>query len=371
MAWAGELYQQGPAGSTRATGLIYAVCRGMTALSMSVAVKPSPEGAAAPAEEAVAASAHADDEGWALLEALRRRMDEQISAGRKTQQQVTQLAESIGALVSEQRARSRWANLNSFTAYVIFTLLVGAGAFLLYRTRATELVEARARIAHERDLAVRSADTLAQQQSAREQADAGAFAIYELLAAGKRDEAAAQITGAAAMPLSRTERAVLAGGRLLGPVPAPAAALEAAARSFKAGRHAEVIGPLEAVLVSEPTGARAASLRYFLGVAYAKQNDLPKAITHLRAAIASNVDQEDARFHLASALDRTGQYALARGEYDRFATAHPQSTLATFAMRRSATLARLPKEAPAGAAAPAAPAPVVPAGASGSGAGPR
>src|SRR5690606_5679956 len=105
--------------------------------------------------------------------------------------------------------------------------------------------------------------------------------------------------------------------------------------AFKAGRHADVIAPLEAALVGEPAGGRAASVRYFLGVAYAKAGELDKAIPHLQAAVAANVEHADARFQLASALDRSGQYARARAEYDRFATAHPQSQLAVFAMRRS------------------------------------
>jgi hypothetical protein len=108
-----------------------------------------------------------------------------------------------------------------------------------------------------------------------------------------------------------------------------------------------VIPPLEAALVSEQTGARAAAMRYFLGIAYAKGGALDKAISYLQAAIAADVEHDDARFQLASALDRSGAYAKARTEYDKFATAHPQSQFSVFAMRRSATLARMPANAPA------------------------
>jgi len=124
------------------------------------------------------------------------------------------------------------------------------------------------------------------------------------------------------------------------------AALKAAATAFKAGRFGDVIAPLEAALVSEPAGARSSSMHYYLGVAYAKANDLVKATNHLQFAIVADGEHDDARFQLASALDRSGQYARARGEYDRFATAHPQSPLAVFAMRRSGTLARMPAVAP-------------------------
>ena len=300
--------------------------------------KPDPEPAPEPTSQA-------DAEGWALLEALRRRLDDQGAQGRKTQHQVTQLAESIGALVAEQRRRAKWANLNSFVAYLIFTLLVGAGFYMLYRSRANELVEARDSAQRERDQAVGRAKDLDAKATARDAADGRAWEVYQLLEAGKRSEAAGKLGSLADLPLSRTERAVLAARAHETQVMEVDAALKAAAASFKAGRYGEVIAPLEAALVSEPAGARASTMRYFLGVAYAKTNQLDKATQLLSAAVAADVEQEDARFQLASALDRSGQYAKARTEYDRFATAHPQSQLAVFAMRRSATLARMPAAA--------------------------
>ncbi|MBA3454257.1 MAG: hypothetical protein H0T42_14285 [Deltaproteobacteria bacterium] len=303
-----------------------------------------------------------DADGWALLEALRRRLDDQSAQGRKTQLQVTQLTESIGALVESQRRREKSLNLNSFVAYLIFTLLVGAGFYLLYRSRATELVDARDSAQRERDLAVRRADEAATKAAAREQADGRAWEVYQLLEAGKRGDAVGKLSTLADLPLSRTERAVLAARAHETQVMEVDSALKAAAAAFKAGRFAAVIAPLEAALVGEPAGARSSSMHYYLGVAYAKANDLVKAINHLQFAIVADGEHDDARFQLASALDRSGQYARARGEYDRFATAHPQSSLAVFAMRRSGTLARMPAVAPQRpVAAPAPPAAVSPA----------
>jgi len=319
---------------------------------MSAAPQPTP---ATEAEADTDVSADAD--GWALLEALRRRLDDQAAQGRKTQLQVTQLAESIGALVEVQRRRSRWLNLNSFVAYLIFTVLVGSCFYALYRSRSSELVEARDRAHRERDLAIQRADVADAQLAARQAADAQAWEIYQLLDEGKRAEASGKLQALGDAPLSRTERAVLAARAHETQVMEVEAALQAAAAAFKAGRHAEVIAPLEAALVGDPAGGRAATIRYYLGVAYAKTGELAKAIPHLQAAVAANVDQTDARFQLASALDRSGQYARARAEYDRFATAHPQSHLAVFAMRRSGSLARMPANGKPAAAPAARPAP--------------
>ena len=300
-----------------------------------------------PSAEVTPEPASAEDDGWALLENLRRRLEEQAAQGRRTQQQVTQLAESIGALVEAQRRRARGLNLNSVVADLIFTMLCGAGFYVLYESRAGTLVEARDSAQRERDLAVRRADEAAAKAAAREQADGRAWEVYQLLEAGKRTEATGKLAALRELPLSRTERAILAARAHETQVMAVDAALKAAVASFKAGRHTEVIAPLEAALVSEPAGARGVLMRYYLGVAYARAGQLERAIGHLQAALDADTDQDDARFQLASALDRSGAYARARVEYDRFATAYPQSPLAVFAMRRSATLARMPPVAPA------------------------
>jgi tetratricopeptide (TPR) repeat protein len=314
---------------------------------VSAVSAPKPEEAAEPASDA---------DGWALLEGLRRRIDDQAALGRKTQAQVSQLAESIAGLVAQQRRRSLWLNVNSFVAYLMFTILCAAGCYLLYLSRARELTAAREQATGERDAAVRRADDATVRAVAREAAETKAWAVYQLLEAGKRSEAVAKLDALRDQPLSKTERAVLAARVHDTQVMEVDAALKAAVASFKAGRPADVIKPLEAALTGEPPGARAATIHYYLGVAYAR-TELDKATAHLQAAIAGDVDQDDVRFQLASVLDRSGAYPVARAEYDRFATAHPQSQLAVFAMRRSATLARLPAVAPVAGQLPAAPGP--------------
>lgn len=303
---------------------------------MGAAPLPKPDEPAEPVSDA---------DGWALLESLRRRVDDHASQGRKTAAQVGQLAESIAALVAEQRRRSLWLNVNSFVAYLVFTVLCGAGCFLLYRSRAHELGAARDQAITERDAAVRRADDALSRAVAREAADTKAWEIYQLFEAGQRADAAAKLATLRDQPLSRTERAALAARVHDTQVLEVDAALKSAAAAVRAGRPAEVIRPLEAALANDPAGSRAALIHYYLGVAYAR-TELDKALTHLQAAVAGDVDQDDARFQLASVLDRSGAWAQARAEYDRFATAHPQSQLAVLAMRRSASLSRAPLAVP-------------------------
>src|SRR5258705_12851622 len=166
---------------------------------MSAAPRQAPDDAAGP--DPVTAS---DADGWTLLDNLRRRLDDHAVIARKTQQQVGQLADSIASLVDTQRRRTRSLNLNSFVAYVIFTILCGAGFYALYTSRASDLVDGRERADRERDAAVRRADDAAAKLAAREQADNRAWEVFQLLESGKRREAVAKLDGAATLPLSRT-----------------------------------------------------------------------------------------------------------------------------------------------------------------------
>ncbi len=310
-----------------------------------------------------------DAEGWALLEGMRRRLDEQANQHRKTQIQVSQLADSIGALVSEQRRRSRWLNVNSFVAYLVFTLLCGGAFYLLYVSRAGDLVSDRARVATERDVAAQHSKKLSEQLAARDAADQKAWEAYQLLETGKREDAAKKLAELSAAPLSKLDRHVLDTRAKHAEVLQVDAALKGAVSAFKAGRHPDVIAPLETALTLESVGPRAALMHYYLGVAYAKSGGaLDKSIGHLQLAVDGEVDVEDARFHLASVLDRAGQWGKARVEYERFATAHPMSSYTAFATRRGGTLSRSPAIAPArvqaapaqpGGVSPKAPAPAV------------
>jgi tetratricopeptide (TPR) repeat protein len=298
-------------------------------------------------EETVEQTGASDADGWALLEGLRRRLDEQANQHRKTQTEVRQLADSIGALVSEQRKRSRWLNVNSFVAYLMFTLLCGGAFYFMYQSRARELAGDRERTISERDAAVRRADEALAKLAARDAADAKAAEAYALLEQGKRDIAAQKLAELSNAPLSKLDRTVLDARAKAADVMQVDTALKATTAAFKVGKHGDMIAPLEAALALESQGSRAALMHYYLGVAYSKTGVLAKSIEHLQASVDANVDVEDARFHLASVLDRAGQWGKAKVEYERFATAHPMSSYAAFAMRRGATLDRLPPIAPA------------------------
>src|SRR5690348_8664036 len=99
---------------------------------MSAADPPPPDAPAPSALEVVAAE----------LESLRRKVDDNAALVRRNQLALTELAENVGKLVAEQRRRERLLTLNSFVAYLLFTVLLGGGFLLLYQSRADALVAA-------------------------------------------------------------------------------------------------------------------------------------------------------------------------------------------------------------------------------------
>jgi tetratricopeptide (TPR) repeat protein len=288
----------------------------------------------------------ADAEGWALLDALRRKLDDQAAQTRKTSAQVQQLADSIAALVGDQRKRSRWLNVNSFVAYLMFTLLCAGAFYFVYQSRAHEVVAARDRAATDRDTAVRRADEANAKLAARDAADAKAWDTWQALEAGKKDDALKKLSELKTAPLSKFEHEVLAARAKQAEMMQVDAAMKAANTAFKAGRYGEVVVTLESALNLQGAAPRVPEMHYLIGLAHLRANEIDKAVPQLESAVTGEVPDEDARFQLASALDRVGQWSKARAEYDRFATAHPQNPSAVLAMRRSATLARMPAQAP-------------------------
>ena len=323
----------------------------------AAATRPTTEEPAEPAGQG-------DAEGWALLDAVRRKLDDQGTQTRKTSAQVQQLADSIAALVEAQRKRSRWLNVNSFVAYLMFTLLCAGAFYFVYQSRIHEVVSARDRAATDRDTAVRRADEAMAKLAARDTADTQALEVWQAFEAGKKDEAARKLAALKTAPLSKLDRDMLAARAKQAEMMQVEAAMKAANAAFRAGKNGEVVVTLESALNLQGAAPRAGEMHYLIGLAQLRANEVDKAVAQLELAATADSADEDARFQLASALDRVGQWGKARAEYDRFSTQHPQSASAPLAMRRSATLARMPVQAPwvgtPGAAPGAAAKPVVP-----------
>lgn len=285
------------------------------------------------------------------LGVLRRRLDDLAAQHRKTHATTHQLAESIAALVAGQRQRLRWLNLNSFVAYLIFTLLLGTAFYTLYARRADALVGEQRALATARDAAEKKAATASAALAARDGAAQRAYAAYELYRAGKAAEAhlAHQALGATLTPL---EQAALTEARERATRGAFEAAFDKGLAAFRAGTFAGAVEPLgRAIDVGTAAAglvpaAQVAQARYYLGLCQARVGQLGAAKEALALALAEGVELADARYQLATVLDRAGELGRARAEYEKFASAHPKLPLAVLALRRAAVLARWGRAAP-------------------------
>ncbi len=285
------------------------------------------------------------------LGALRRRLDDLAAQHRKTHATTHQLAESIAALVAGQRQRLRWLNLNSFVAYVIFTLLLGAAFYTLYARRADALVGEQRALAAARDAAEKKAASASAELAARTSTSQRALAAYELYRAGKAQAAHVehQALGASLSPL---EQAALTEAHERATKGAFEVAFEKGLAAFRAGTFAAAVEPFgQAIDVGTaaaglvPT-AQVAQARYYLGLCQARAGQLGAAKEALGTALAEGVELADARYQLAMVLDRAGELGRARTEYEKFASAHPKLPLAVVALRRAAVLARWGRAAP-------------------------
>lgn len=277
------------------------------------------------------------------LETLRRRLDDHGALLRKNQQALGELAESVGRMVTGQRRRERWINVNSFVAYLIFTLVLGGAFLTLYRSRARELVHARDAAVQERDEARTRARVLDETLVRRDAGTRSAFEYFQLLQEGKRAEAVARYGELDREALTPTEKAVFEQGHRQAREALVDAGYLAGLDAAKDGDHGKAIGELRRALAYEEEGPRAAQMRYYLGVALVKTKEPDKGKRELELALAGRVEQTgalDARFWLAAALEAMGDLPAARTEYDRFASAQPTHPLSVAARRKSMALAR-------------------------------
>jgi len=297
---------------------------------MSAADPPPPDAPAPSALEVVAVE----------LESLRRKVDDNAALVRRNQLALTELADNVGKLVAEQRRRERLLSLNSFVAYVLFTVLLGGGFLLLYQSRADALVAARDRARRDRDVEKRRADDLATEVAARDAASQQALAYWKLLESGQRDEAIARYGDVQGAALTPTERELFAAREKQARTEIIDSGYLAGLDAFRAARYKDAIPMLERALGYEQEGPRAAQMRYYLGVALVKTGESEDGARQLELSLAGLVDESDTRYYLAIAYEKLGRLDEARGEYDKFATANPKHPLSVAARRKSAALTR-------------------------------
>lgn len=281
------------------------------------------------------------------IASLKELVQDRTDAIDKTLDATSQVARSLETLVARQSSKNRLHQLNSFVAYCLFTLLLGTGFFLLYKSRASELEGARGQALksalESRDRARELQDSqVERKRSARIAAD-----YYELIREGRHADIISGYSALEKLTLSKTERAVFDDGLKQARVDMVDAGYLAGVDAFRRGDYEAATAELRRGLTYAEEGDRAAQMRYYLGISLSHQGSQDEAVQQLELAISGNVEQagiNDARFHLGNTLVQDGRLDEARVAFGTFANKHPNHRFAQMSRRKAAQILRAARE---------------------------
>jgi tetratricopeptide (TPR) repeat protein len=256
---------------------------------------------------------------------LRRDIAEAHAITTRTHNALTTLAATLKDIVERQARYERGLNLNSFVAYLLFTVLLGGGFYMLYRSRAENLLGDREVALRARAEAIAETERARQELEARELASRKAEELWQLLGEGKRAEFIARLPEIVAFKMSPVERQVLEQGAARAKAEIVDASFAAGVDAIRGQQWKRAAAELQKAMAFESEGPRALQMSYYLGLALVKQGDAEAALPHLERAVAGGVEKNvapDARYYLAQALDMAQQSERARAEYLKFADNH-------------------------------------------------
>lgn len=314
----------------------------VVAAPMPAAAAAAPVAAPPPTPAPTAAGASSSPTVQSLdaeLRDLRKEISDSRALIIKTHNLIGQVGVDVKQVSRRQDRYERGLSLNSFVAYVLFTLLLGGAFFLLYRSRAERLVVERDAALQSRATERAERDQLAAAAEARTRAEDRARRFHELIAAGasKRSEVIAQYPEVAREALSPVEAAVFRDAVAKARTEIAGAGYAAGVEAIQAQQWKRAAQEFKRAMPYEPEGPRAVQMRYYYGLALHKQGDFQEAAHQLEAALEGGVDRNvggDVEFYLANALDMLRQLDRAKALYERYLATHAQGALAIVARRR-------------------------------------
>lgn len=130
-----------------------------------------------------------------------------------------------------------------------------------------------------------------------------------------------------------------------GPTAAETRVYEAALNQFKLGNYALAISAFQGFLVAYPNSKLAPSAQYWIGNAYAAQNDHKQAIAahqKVLSAWPNDARAADAMLNIATAQEALGDRRAAQKTLQELLARYPESAAAASARQRLQALAKLP-----------------------------
>lgn len=289
------------------------------------------------------------------MEALAERVSEIGQAQDQSDDTVATLATALSDLVGRMRKQDRLITLNSFVAYALFTVLLGAAFLMLHRSRAGDLERERDQAQHALVAAEERAQGATRELAARQAAEKGAADIYELLRDHRYKEAIAAGQKLDSLRLTPAEKGLITDAVERAKSDLAHQALERGREAFGRGELDRAVKEAEAGLEAAPQSQHAPALHYLVGQSLARQNKNKDAAAAIEKALAGGVEKDvkDARYLYATVLDKLSQSEDARAAYRAFAASHPRSPNAHWARTRAWQLSQPAPGKPAAGSKPA------------------
>ncbi len=278
---------------------------------------------------------------------LKSAIEDRTEAIDKTLDASSQIARAMEDLVVRQNAKNRFQQLNSFVAYLLFTLLLGGAFYVLYTSRSASIIAARDEAKDAAKEARARARELQDSQVGRKRSARSASDYYGLIREGRHSEVISGFEGLKELTLSETERSVFDDGLLRAKTEMVEAGYVAGVEAFRRNDFESATAELRRGLAYAKEDKRAAQMRYYLGLSLSRQGSQEEAVKQLELAITGQVEQagiDDARFHLANTLVQFGRLEEAREAFGKFANKHPNHRFAQMSRRKAAQILRAARE---------------------------
>ncbi len=271
------------------------------------------------------------------LEALAERVSEIGQAQDQSDDTVATLASALSDLVGRMRKQDRLMTLNSFVAYALFTVLLGAAFFMLYRSRATDLERERDQAQHGLIAAEERGQNAVRELAARDAAEKSATEIYEMLRDHRYKEAIAAGGKLDTLKLTPAEKGLLTDAIERAKGDLARQALERGREAYSRNELDRAIKEAQAGLDAAPQSEHSPALHYLIGQSLNKKNKNADAAAAIEKALAGGVEKEvkDARYIYATVLDKLSRFEDARAAYRAFAASNPHSPNAHWARTRA------------------------------------
>jgi TolA-binding protein len=267
----------------------------------------------------------------------------------KTHNLIGQLSAEIKQVSQRQNRYERGLSLNSFVAYVLFTLLLGGAFALLYRSRASSLVLERDTARQERDAAKEHDRQTESAASARATAQEKARQFYELVASGKKSDVIAQYPDVARLALSPVEAAVFRASFEEAKASLTTSEFNAGKDAFANQQWKKAVAAFKRATLYEAPGPRMNEVHYYLGISLYHLGEYQEAASHLDTAQQANIERGiggDVDYFLAASYDMLRQLDKAKALYERYFSRHEGTPLSKLARRRLIALSQAKGAAP-------------------------